>query len=256
MIKTIFFDVDGTLVSHQTDSVPESTRKALALLRENGIKLVLATGRDMSQLKKLPVKDIKFDGYLTMNGQLCLDENGKELFGNPIDKKDTEKMIELIETKTVPITTIGKEGPYINFVTDQVVAAQKAVSSKVAPIGQYHGEKVYQFIAYGNRDELKKLIDDLPNCKLSWWNEYAVDIISRDGGKLAGVKKYLELQGQTLENAMAFGDGENDLEMLEAVKIGVAMGNGEDQVKQIADYVTTSVDKDGIYNACKHSKLI
>ncbi len=73
MVKTIFFDVDGTLVSHKTDSVPESTRKALKLLHENGYKLVLATGRDMSQLKKLPVKDLKFDGYLTMNGQLCLD---------------------------------------------------------------------------------------------------------------------------------------------------------------------------------------
>ena len=256
MIKTIFFDVDGTLVSHKTDSVPKSTRKALKLLRENGIKLVLATGRDMSQLKKLPVKDIKFDGYLTMNGQLCLDENGNELFGHPIDEKNTEKMIELIKEEAVPITTIGKEGPYINFVTDQVVAAQKAVSSKVAPVGKYHGEKVYQFIAYGKRDELKKLVDNLPNCKLSWWNEYAVDIISKDGGKLAGVEKYLKLQGQTLTDAMAFGDGENDIDMLKAVQLGIAMGNGEEQVKQIADYVTSDINEDGIYNACKHYKLI
>ena len=256
MVKTIFFDVDGTLVSHKTDSVPESTRKALKLLHENGYKLVLATGRDMSQLKKLPVKDLKFDGYLTMNGQLCLDRDGKEIFGNPIDEKDTEKMVQLIKEKTVPINTIGKEGPYINFVTDEVVAAQKAVSSKVAPIGEYHGEKVYQFIAYGDREKLKHLVNDLPNCKLSWWNEYAVDIISKDGGKLAGIEKYLELQGQTLADAMAFGDGENDLEMLKAVKIGVAMGNGEEQVKRIADYITTDIDSDGIFNACKYYKLI
>ena len=240
--------MDGTLVSHKTDSVPESTRKALKLLHENGYKLVLATGRDMSQLKKLPVKDLKFDGYLTMNGQLCLD--GKEIFGNPIDEKDTEKMVQLIKEKTVPITTIGKEGPYINFVTNEVVAAQKAVSSKVAPVGEY------QFIAYGDREKLKNLVNDLPNCKLSWWNEYAVDIISKDGGKLAGIETYLELQGQNLADAMAFGDGENDLEMLKAVKIGVAMGNGEEQVKRIADYVTTDIDADGIFNACKHYKLI
>lgn len=256
MVKTIFFDVDGTLVSHKTDSVPESTRKALKLLHENGYKLVLATGRDMSQLKKLPVKDLKFDGYLTMNGQLCLDGDGKEIFGNPIDEVDTEKMIELIKEKRVPITTIGKEGQYINFVTDQVIAAQKAVSSKVAPIGKYHGEEVYQFIAYGDRNELKTLVDELPNCKLSWWNEYAVDIISKNGGKLAGIKKYLELQNQTLDDAMAFGDGENDLEMLKAVKVGVAMSNGEEHVKQIADYVTTDINKDGIYNASMHYKLI
>lgn len=137
-----------------------------------------------------------------------------------------------------------------------MVAAQKAVSSKVAPIGEYHGEKVYQFIAYGEREKLKNLVNDLPNCKLSWWNEYAVDIISKDGGKLAGIEKYLELQGQTLADAMAFGDGENDLEMLKAVKIGVAMGNGEEQVKRIADYITTDIDSDGIFNACKHYKLI
>ena len=165
-------------------------------------------------------------------------------------------MIQLIKEKTVPINTIGKEGPYINFVTDEVVAAQKAVSSKVAPIGEYHGEKVYQFIAYGDREKLKHLVNDLPNCKLSWWNEYAVDIISKDGGKLAGIEKYLELQGQTLADAMAFGDGENDLEMLKAVKIGVAMGNGEEQVKRIADYITTDIDANGIFNACKHYKLI
>ena len=99
-------------------------------------------------------------------------------------------------------------------------------------------------------------MNDLPNCKLSWWNEYAVDIISKDGGKLAGIEKYLELQGQTLADAMAFGDGENDLEMLKAVKIGVAMVNGEEQVKRIADYVTIDIDADGIFNTCKHYKLI
>ena len=55
---------------------------------------------------------------------------------------------------------------------------------------------------------------------------------------------------------MAFGDGENDLEMLKAVKVGVAMGNGEEHVKQIADYVTTDINKDGIYNASMHYKLI
>ena len=73
---------------------------------------------------------------------------------------------------------------------------------------------------------------------------------------LAGIETYLELQGQTLADAMAFGDGENDLEMLKAVKIGVAMGNGEEQVKRIADYVSSDIDADGIFNACKHYKLI
>ena len=64
------------------------------------------------------------------------------------------------------------------------------------------------------------------------------------------------MQGQTLTDAVAFGDGENDLDMLKAVQLGIAMGNGEEQVKQIADYVTSDINEDGIYNACKHYKLI
>src|SRR5699024_6249617 len=124
------------------------------------------------------------------------------------------------------------------------------------PIGEYHGEKVYQFIAYGDREKIKHLLNDLPNCKLSWWNDYAVDIISKDGGKLDDIEKYLELQGQTLEDTIAFSDGEKDIEMLKAVKIGVAMGNCEEQVKRIADYVTNYIDAVGIFNACKYYKLI
>ena len=74
MIKAVFFDVDGTLVSHKSKSVPESTRRAIEQLKEKGIKVCMATGRHLLEIEELPAKDIEFDGYVMQNGQLCYNE--------------------------------------------------------------------------------------------------------------------------------------------------------------------------------------
>ena len=88
MIKAVFFDVDGTLVSHTSGTVPDSTRAALDLLSEMGIQRVVATGRSLMELAFLPVKDIVFDAYVLMNGQLCLDAQRKIIAENPISGAD------------------------------------------------------------------------------------------------------------------------------------------------------------------------
>ena len=69
-IKAVFFDVDGTLLSHSMNDIPESAERSLKELRRRGIKTVVATGRHMLQYLKLPLAGIAFDGYLTLNGQL------------------------------------------------------------------------------------------------------------------------------------------------------------------------------------------
>lgn len=89
----------------------------------------------------------------------------------------------------------------------------------------------------------------LPGCGITRWNDYGVDIIAASGGKKAGIEEYLRKSHIRREETMAFGDGENDLEMLQYVQVGVAMGNADDCVKEIADYVTASVDHDGISEA-------
>ena len=73
---------------------------------------------------------------------------------------------------------------------------------------------------------------------------------------MAGIKRYLELTGIKREEIIAFGDAENDLDMLRFAGIGVAMGNGAEEVKAAADYVTADIDDDGIEKALKHFQLI
>lgn len=86
-------------------------------------------------------------------------------------------------------------------------------------------------------------------CKVTRWNDYAVDVISHLGGKASGIKEYLLLNHIGRDESMAFGDGENDIEMLKFVQISVAMGNADDLVKRSSDFVTDSVDHDGVEKA-------
>lgn len=198
MIKAAFFDIDGTLFSHTMHKIPDSARKAVHLLRENGVKVFLATGRGIRTLKKVSWGDLVFDGYITLNGQICLDARENVLFEAPI----------------------------------------------------------YQMIGYMTRKETENLAPKIPNCKITRWYEDGIDIISKDGGKDHGIRKILEVHGFTREESIAFGDSDNDLEMLEFADIGVAMGNAAESVKEVADYVTSHIDEDGIWNACKHFELI
>lgn len=198
MIKAAFFDIDGTLFSHTMHKIPDSARKAVHLLRENGVKVFLATGRGIRTLKKVSWGDLVFDGYITLNGQICLDARENVLFEAPI----------------------------------------------------------YQMIGYMTRKETENLAPKIPNCKITRWYEDGIDIISKDGGKDHGIRRILEVHGFTREESIAFGDSDNDLEMLEFAGIGVAMGNAAESVKEVADYVTSHIDEDGIWNACKHFELI
>ena len=255
-IKAIFFDVDGTLLSHSQNDVPDSTRRALEALRARGIKTMVATGRHMAEFSLLPVSDIPFDGYLTLNGNLLLDANRHAYAGTPIDRGEMEVLAHIFQAKRIPFVLIGENGRYINYVNDTVVRTQAETKGTVPELGSYDGETVYQILAFVPEHQ-KRLLDDLlDECAVTSWNDTGIDIIPRDGGKSAGIRKYLEEQGFDRAEVMAFGDGENDIDMLRFAGIGVAMGNACDAVKAAADYVTDTVDNDGIAKALRHFGLI
>ena len=92
----------------------------------------------------------------------------------------------------------------------------------------------------------------MPGCKTARWTPRFADIIPSDGGKEAGIDHVLAHYGISLDEAMCFGDGGNDITMLKHVPNSVAMGNAEQKVKDSAFYVTTNINEDGIYNALKH----
>lgn len=249
MIKAVFFDIDGTLVSHTSNSVPESARRALGRLAEKGILRIAATGRSMMELEILPVKDIAFDGYITLNGQLCLDAQGNIVAENPISGASKACLIQLFLEKSVPLVLVEKDRLYINFINHQVELAQKAVSTPLPEIGTYTGNEIYMAVAYLSKEQEQVLLSQLPGCQVTRWNDFGVDIVAGSGGKVSGIKAYLDKIHIRKEETMAFGDGENDIDMLKFVQLGVAMGNADELVKENAEYTTSSVDENGIMHA-------
>ena len=256
MIKAAFFDVDGTLLSYKTRQVCPSAKAAIAKLQAQGILCIVATGRHMIQLSKLPVADIPFDGFVMLNGQLVLDKAQNVLFGVPIDGKAKEFLVEKFNDHTYPAVMVEQDQMYLNCVTEHVLDVNQRMSITLLPISQYRGGDIYQICAY-LRPEEEDLVDPIKqDCVLTSWHYGGKDIIAGGGGKMAGIRRYLELLGIRREEIIAFGDAENDLEMIRFAGIGVAMGNGEAEVKAVADYVTADIDDDGIEKALKHFNLI
>ena len=256
MIKAAFFDVDGTVYSHESKCVPESTIEALKALRKKGIKTCLATGRHFSEIDEFPVGKIPFDGYVMLTGQLCTDGKRNVIFGNAIDGADAEYLLNEFKKKEMPVMLVEKDKLYINLVNEIVINGQAEISSPIPEVMEYKGDPVYQIICYGGKELEMELIPKLPNCKITRWCPFGIDVISKTGGKVTGIKKMLDVHGIGQEEVIAFGDGENDIEMLQFAGIGVAMGNAEPEVKAVADYVTTDIDDDGILNALKHFEIL
>ena len=256
MIHTVFFDIDGTLVSHETECVPASAKQALKLLKQKNIRRIIATGRHLSEIASLPMEGLEFDGYLMLNGQLCYDANKNLLYGNPLEGAALETLVSIFNSKLFPLMFIEKDRMYINFINDTVRLAQQSMAAWMPQIDTYKGETVYQAVAFVDAQQKAYLQAHLPDCRIAQWMKLAVDIVPKTSGKAAAVERCLQWFGASVEGTMAFGDGSNDVDMLRYVDTGIAVGNSEPHVQAAADYVTDPIDSDGIYNALVHFGVI
>lgn len=256
MIKIAFFDVDGTILSLGQKSPTPKTIYALKSLQKNGIKLCLATGRGMTALPHLP--EIDFDIYLTFNGSYVRDRDGL-IFANPMDEEDKYQIIENLRKMGRPLSICNEKMVLANG-TDPTLeeyfsfARQKLIVSD--DFDDLLDKDIYQMMAAARKDEYDQILASTKNTRITAWWDRAVDIIPACGGKGLAIDKVLDYYGLERDEALAFGDGHNDIEMLEAVGTGIAMGNAKDEVKEHADYVCKPVDKDGIYYYLLENKLI
>lgn len=262
MIKAIFFDVDGTLLSFRTHRVPESTVQALKTLRKKGIKLFVASGRRMADIDSAHLPDV-FDGYVTVNGGRCILSDGTVVFQRFIPREDIETLISLQGTpKAFPCILVTEEKLYINFVNEEVLRLEELLNlSMPRPEGM---EKwidvarsgVSQLLWFFPQEKQAKILERFPGCHMQRWSPLFGDVIPASAGKDVGIARMMNYLNIRMEDTMAFGDGGNDISMLHAVGIGVAMGNAPDDVKAAADYVTASVDANGIALALEHFDLL
>ena len=257
MIKAVFLDFDGTLFSHLTNEIPDSTVEAISKLKENGILVFLCTGRALSEIIWFDLKGIEFDGRILNNGQLVVDNKGEIIFECPIEGELKAGILKLFNEKKISMYLATENGLYINFVNAACIKCQNAVNSSIPPLGSYKGEKIYMASAfYDNEKTYDELIKLQYIADITQWTQGAVDIVPEGISKSTAIKQVIEKYDISLAQTLAIGDGENDIDMIEECDIGVAVGDAIDELKDRADYVTDDIDNDGVYNALKYFKLI
>ena len=258
MIKAVFFDIDGTLVSFKTHRISPRLLDALRRLQEKGVKLFIATGRHPSSIG-LAADVFPFDGFVTINGQYCF-AGDRVLRSSPIPRDVITRQVEALEKTGAPCLFLNEAGnlyvnpgPQANIFPEQLAFPLPDPT----PLRQILGQNIYQMTAFFTKEE-ELAAGDLffPGLEVMRWHPAFVDVIAPGGGKDRGMDAILDHFGFSLSQSMAFGDGENDLPMLRHAHIGVAMGNADEFVKKQADYVTGSVDEDGILTALEHFELI
>lgn len=255
MIKAAFFDIDGTLVSFNTHKVQDSTWRALHAMRERGVKLIISSGRPTYQLPDFIATG--FDAYITLNGQLCYDEAGV-FRSNPIAAQDVRAIVDQVRGGLYDVLVLQRERSFANRISERIAETARG-AGLVYPqdaIDRAFDAPVYQFCAFIDPEDDHVVLDATTDVKTTRWTDLFCDVVPASGGKQAGVKAVLERLGIAPDEAIAFGDGENDISMFETVGTSVAMGNAWDIVKERATHVTSDVDHDGIYNACRRLGLI
>lgn len=258
MVKAAFFDIDGTLYSHRTNAVPPSALEALERLHRNGIRIFLATGRSRAVLEDLPpLRAIPFDGAITLNGAYCYDHT-RLIHHDPVPREDICALLEHLEQHPTPCAFIEADRTYMNFYNERVHAIHAAIHTPLLPLGDLeHGRTrpVYQVLLYRN-EQNPNLLPPMKHSRFAQWHNGGWDVFSATAGKAAGIRKVLAHYGIAPEEAIAFGDAENDLDMFGAVRTAVAMGNASPEVKAAADHVTAHIDDDGIFKALTHLGLL
>ena len=255
-IKIIFFDIDGTLFDMQAKKISEKTIETLQKLQKNGIKICIATGRPSISL---PIfEGVEFDAFLTFNGSLCYDHEGI-IFSNPIAAKDAKKIIQNASVIGRPVSVATRNRMAANGTDEDLDEYYALAHQKVVVADDFEElckDDIYQIMMGCRETDYDVILKDADGAKITAWWSRAADIIPASGGKGVGVKKILDYYGFDKSEALAFGDGNNDIEMLQAVGTGVAMGNASSELKEVADDVCGHVAEDGIYNYCKKQGFI
>ena len=256
-IKIAFFDVDGTLLPLGIKEPSDKTIYTLKELQKNGVILCMATGRGVLARPKL--KGIHFDAYITFNGSYCFTDE-KMIHSCPIPKSDVLQIVDntrkmgraMVISNDKFIVANGMDEDlktYFSFGGERI-AIDENFANKCTD------EDIYQIMISCVSSEYKKILCGTKGTSVTAWWDRAADLIPSESGKGRAVKSVLAYYGFSKQEAIAFGDGRNDIEMLGAVGTVIAMGNAGDEVKAIADVTCKNVEDDGIYYYCMENGLI
>nr|WP_263326995.1 Cof-type HAD-IIB family hydrolase [Neobacillus sp. Marseille-Q6967] len=278
MQKIIFMDVDGTLVN-DNGVIPESAKLAVRKARKNGHLVFICTGRSKAELFP-EILEVGFDGIIGAAGGYI--EVGSEvLLHEVVKKEDVQQVVEYFNQHSIDFYLESNGGlfasknckKHIRTIIEKLLIEKPEAKEEVKKgIQPFHdslieGEDLIREdinkISFLGSDVPIEIISEKFASKFTVISS-TVPIFGKNSGELSvpgihkatAIEKLLEYLKLDKEDTFAYGDGLNDLEMLEFVQHGIAMGNAKEAVRKAADDITDIHNEDGIYNSFKKYVLI
>ena len=249
-IKIIFFDIDDTLRNSKTGFIPSTIPTVFQQLREKGILTGIATGRGIFGVVP-EIKALKPDFFVTLNGAYIEDKKGNVIYSNKIARDKVEEYIAWTKEVGIDYGLVGSHEAKLSRRTEMISQAIDPIypDLEVDP-DFYQKEDIYQMWTFEDQGDDLTLPESLASTlRMVRWHEHSSDVVSISGSKAAGVAKVVDQLGLKPEIVMVFGDGLNDFELFDYAGISVAMGISHDKIKEKADYITKTLEEDGIFDA-------
>lgn len=276
--KVIFLDIDGTLVGHD-GVIPESAKEAIVKARANGHLVFICTGRSLAQIPKY-ILEAGLDGVIGAAGGY-VEIAGQTIRKTHIPADLLDKLIKYFDEKQIHFYLESNSGVYgSKGVKKAFIDILDRIQQEKATDDTSNNAGVMQFV-YNIHDDVSLMREDINKVSFlgsdvpleeiaTYFKDdfvvlpTSVKIKGKNAGELmlmgvhkaSGIEMALETLGMDKKDAFAYGDSYNDLEMVEYVQYGIAMGNACEALKKVAFDVTDDVDQDGLYNSFKKYGLI
>ncbi|MFC0470201.1 Cof-type HAD-IIB family hydrolase [Halalkalibacter kiskunsagensis] len=276
MIKLIAIDMDGTLLG-DIRKVTTDNAKAIKEAQNQGIEVVVATGRDEKEAR-LPVKEANITcPIISVNGAQSRDEKGNILSSFPINKEQANVIFDILRTNEIYFEVYTNRGTVSNnyekalqtvvdfllssgsdddMETMREIAKERFEVGAITLVDSYHNfleqedTIVLKVLAFSKDDQKRNLtrkkLLDIDQLAISASARDNIEITSIHAQKGLAVKAYAQKLGISMNDVMVIGDSFNDISMFEVAGVRVAMENAEQEVKELADFVTNSNEEDGV----------
>ena len=251
----VFFDLDGTLLNGES-KVNRATAEAIQTLKNNGYEPFIATGRSSAETRDI-MESANIHSGIFMNGQVVLYQ-GKLVYSSEIPTETVKKFHQMVKEDGYGFTAYNEKEFYLVESTDGAKDAYGFIHTNPPALNAdfYIDNPINMLLFICLPPAEEKYKEAFANLDFLRNTPYSVDVISKGNSKAEGIKRFLEYLNQEDAETYAFGDGPNDIEMLQAVTHPVAMGNAIPVLKEIAEFITTDNTDNGIINGLKHYDLI
>ena len=206
------------------------------------------------------IEEVPFDAVIALNGSDCVLRDGTSVSKKQISDKDFQKAYALSRQFGFPIAVETDNGIFVNELNPIVIELARLVDHPVPPVIDIEKEfvegKCCQLCFYCDEETEKEVMAQLPNLSASRWHPIFADINVKGVDKASGIREFASYYDFDISHTIAFGDGGNDISMLREAGIGIAMGGAAESIRAVSDYVTDTVDNDGIRNALIHFGII